>query len=155
MRIVGFVMSELTENQEAAVRGLRDLAGWLEKNPELIDLIGVERFYIFHSGSDVGEFARKALMLGPSQKTSIGDWYNVERSFGPMVKIQVTASHKDVCERVVVGTEEIEVEAPDPKLAEAALRDVPLVKTVQVIEKVEWKCPPSLMAAASTKGEGS
>jgi len=47
-----------------------------------------------------------------------------------------------VCERVVVGTREVEVEEADP----AAVAALPKVKHVKVIEDVEWVCSPALLA---------
>jgi hypothetical protein len=55
----------------------------------------------------------------------------------------------EVCERVVVSTQEIEEEVPDPELAEAALANVPTVKTKRTIEEVEWKCVDSLHELAA------
>lgn len=64
-----------------------------------------------------------------------------------MVSVQVTAKHKNVCERVVVATEEIESEERDPGLIAAALKEIPYTKVIKMVEKVEWKCPTLLEAA--------
>jgi len=143
-------MTELTDRQREAVKGLRDLASHLEATPELIDLIGSEMFYIFHYGDDKAEFARKALLLGGKiDKTSDTTYFNVQRKFGSMVTLQVTARHEQVCEKVVTYSEEVEVEELDPVLAKEALAGVPMIKTTKTVEKFEWKCPPSLLDAAN------
>ncbi len=138
-------MTELTDKQYQALNGLRQFALHLEQNPELIDLIGREKFYIFHYGDDVVEFSRKALLLGGTvTKTSDLAHFNVEREFGPMVTVQVTARHEHVCERVVVDVEEVEEEGRDPELVAAALRDIPMQKITKTVEKIEWRCPTLL-----------
>ena len=141
-------MSNFTETQQAKMDGLREFVNHLEQNPELIDKMGKNTFYIFHRGDDVAEFAKTALMLGTSRKSSDSRYFNVERDFGPLVRIQVTAAHEDVCERVVIGSEEVEVEERDPELVAAAVADIPTVKTVKIVERFEWKCPSSLLEAA-------
>lgn len=141
---------DLTDNQREALEGLRGLADHLEANPELIDLIGHERFYVFHYGDDVAEFARKALLLGgKSDKNSDSTYFNVTRDFGSMVTLQVTAKHEQVCEKIVLDSQEIEVEELDEELAAAALANVPMRKVTKTVERTEWRCPTLLEAANS------
>ena len=141
-------MNELTDRQQVQIAGLREFADHLENNPELLDLIGGGTFYVFHRGDDVAEFARKALLLGTSRKFSVGDWFNVDRSFGPLVTLQVSAKHEQVCTKVVIDSQEIEVEELDEELAAVALANVPMRKVTKTVEQFEWKWPPSLLEAA-------
>lgn len=120
------------------VAGLRELADFLEANPELMDYMVMPTFYVFPYGGNA-LFARLALTLGNARKSVSGSYYNVERDFGP-ITLQVTASRERVCERVVVGTEEVEVTEPDPE----AVAALPTVTRIETVEKVEWVCPPSL-----------
>ncbi len=128
----------LTETQQAFVAGLRQVADFLADKPELVR--AVARSTTFYAWTfDKPTFARLALMLGDAEKSSDTDYYNVERSFGPLT-LQVTARHEHVCERVVVGVETVEVTAPDPE----AVAALPRVTRTETVEKVEWVCPPSL-----------
>lgn len=141
---------ELKETHQQALDGLRSFIDHLEANPELIDLIDHQTFYVFHYGNDVPEFARKALLLGTSRKSSDSDWFNVERKFGPLLTVQVSARHEAVCEKIVTDTQEVEVEELDPDLVKEALANVPMRKVTKTVEQFEWKCPPSLVEAAKS-----
>lgn len=139
---------ELNEEQAAKIDGLRKMTNHLEANPDLLDMLGSQTFYLFHRTDDVKEFARKALLLGDSKKSDVGDYFNVTRSFGP-ISLQVTARHEFVCEKVVVDSTEVEVEEMDQELATAALADIPRHKVTKVIERTEWRCPVLLEVAQS------
>jgi len=134
---------ELTNTQRASVDGLRELADFLEANPELLDLTSHHTMYAFPHG-DKANFARVALLLGPSAKSADADWYNVERKFGPKVTIQVTARREEVCERTVVGTETVTEFERDTDAVAAAIADIPRTAVTRTVEKIEWVCPPSL-----------
>ncbi len=137
----------LTEKQSETIAGLREMADFLEQNPELIDMIGTQTFYMFHYTADVKDFARKALMLGNFEKSSDSVFFNVDRYFGP-VRLQLTARHELICEKVVIDSQEVETEELDPELVRIALADIPKVKVVTTVERTAWKCPPSLVEAA-------
>ena len=132
-------MNELTNDQRAYVDGLHELADFLATQPELLDRATFSRseFYIF--AWDAPTFARLALALGTATKRSDNTHYNVERKFGPIL-LQVTARHEVVCERVVVGSETVEVTGPDPE----AVAALPVTTRTETIEKIEWICPPNL-----------
>lgn len=117
---------------------LRELADFLDANPELAEHLARKTFYVFAPPNKT-EFARLALMLGNARKWSDSTWYNAERDFGP-ITLQVTASRDSVCERVVVGSETVEVTEPDLD----AVAALPTITRSVTIDKVEWVCPPSL-----------
>jgi hypothetical protein len=78
-----------------------------------------------------------------STKDFDGDnWANVHVKFGA-IDIEVYGKRAEVCERVVVGTEEVEEEVPDPE----ALAAVPKVKVTKTVEQVKWVCRLLLAAA--------
>lgn len=118
--------------------GLRELADFFDANPDLAERVAGKTFYVFAPPNKT-EFARLALMLGNARKSSDSAYYNVERDFGP-ITLQVTASRDAVCERVVVGTETVEMTEPDPD----AVAALPTITRSVTIDKVEWVCPPSL-----------
>lgn len=129
-------MTDLTEEQRRWVDGLRAMLDFVEQRPEMVPRSG-NKFYVF--ANEASDFAQRALSLGNAEKSSTDTWYNVDRSFGPHT-LQVTIEREKVCERVVVGTVEEEIEAPDPEAVEA----LPKVKQTVTTEKVEWRCPESL-----------
>ena len=137
---------KLTEKQLAAVKGFRDLADLLEAQPALAEMVGFPTIYLFHYGDDTREFARKALSMGDITKESGDTWFNVLREFGP-VTLKLCARHEQVCEKVVIDSQEVEVEELDPVLAKEALASVPMIKTTKVVERTEWKCPTLLEAS--------
>lgn len=143
-------MKELTEKQAEAVRGLRDLADRLEEHPELIDASYGRVVMFGFCWRDGPQFARLALALGNAKKEMDDEKYRAIADFGPLVQYQVVTYRDTVCERVVLSSREIEEEVPDPELAEAALADVPMIKTTRTVEEVEWHCPPSLHELAAS-----
>lgn len=62
------------------------------------------------------------------------------------VEIVLADERKQVCTRVVTGTETVTEEVPDP----AYIADAPMVTVTHEVETIEWRCEP-LMGAASTK----
>lgn len=75
--------------------------------------------------------------LGEIRKVNDDGYARVFRRFGSHVELEVWAPRSAVCERVVVGTETVEI--PDP--------DAPKVTVER--EVVEWRCSP-LLAAGET-----
>jgi hypothetical protein len=134
----------LTDEEQAYVDGLRELADWLEAHPAARPSFGGfdPVRLLWPCGDSRDGLAAAARVLGRAAKSSDSKWVNVTRLFGPH-QIQAYASHEAVCERVVVGTETIETEVPDPE----ALKNVPTIKVTETVEQVEWRCPPSLLAA--------
>ena len=135
---------ELSNAQQEWLDSLREMADFLEAHPDLIEPYLSIICYRFCKGTRE-EFAKTALQLGASTKSSDATWFQVARKFG-IHTIQVTQPREDICEKKVVGTEEIETEEPDPE----AVAALPKVKTVKTVEKVEWVCPPSLHALAAS-----
>lgn len=132
-------MPELDDQQQAWIDGLRALADFAEVNPDAISVYATFQVDVF--ADDAADMARLAKSIGvPFEKTSSDTWYSLRKRFGPHT-IQVTSARENVCEQVLVGTKT--VQKPDPDLLAA-------VPTVTVAEPVfEWKCPDSILAAAS------
>ena len=133
--------TELTGG-EKLIADLEALTAFLKERPVLADRLTVHTLRVF--GRDAQDFAALAAVLGTARKSSESGYYNLTRSFGS-IDFEVTASHAKVCERVVVGTEEVEEVDPE------ALAALPKVKVTREI--VEWKCPESVLAleAEATK----
>ena len=67
------------------------------------------------------------------------------RAFGPHT-LKAWSTHDRVCERVVVGTETVTREEPDPE----ALKQVPTVTVTEEREVIEWRCPESILAGGES-----
>lgn len=130
----------------AYTAGLRALADLLDAHPELP---------LPYSGNgdamnfiELGDEARRGaavfarLMPGKVEKSASdnGQFYLTFTLHG--LRLRWVAQRAQMCERVVTGTREVEIEVPDPE----ALALVPKVKRVEVIEDVEWQCRPVLAA---------
>ncbi|MHB1950203.1 MAG: hypothetical protein ACYCQK_01860 [Acidiferrobacteraceae bacterium] len=63
------------------------------------------------------------------------------RRFGPH-RIMLFTARENVCERVVVGTETVTREMPDPDAP-----PVPTITVTEEVERFEWRCSPLLAAA--------
>ena len=91
----------------------------------------------------LADAARKLAQSGKVLKGSDNHWYWVELQFGDWA-YRVLASRQNVCERVVVGTERVEIQKEvRPAETETAYVDR---------EVVEWRCPESLLAPEGEDG---
>lgn len=115
---------------EAAIAGLRELADFIEDNPEFAELADTTlNLYVANWYEDADrQFADLARKLGGHRTKSANERYlHVTRMFGPL-EVSVFTNREVVCERVVVGTETVEV--PDPNAAKVTVER----------EIVEWEC---------------
>jgi hypothetical protein len=144
-----------TRNAET-VAALRTLIDFIETNPELGEHFRYGSFskVLVYAGTAkprevMAEFIRAGLAAGAKiEKDFDGDnWANVHLHFGP-IDIEVYGKRAEVCERVVVGTEEFVEEVADPE----ALAAVPKVKVTKTVEQVKWVCHP-LLADTPAGGE--
>lgn len=128
-------MSDNTK--EDLVKGLREMADWLEAN-ESIPVASWGTVF----GVDLnvyGEDRDQALgtvrsSSGPWEKRYIGSSFELIRKFSGGCKYSFNISRAAVCDRRVVGTELVEV--PDPNAP----------KITEEREVVEWDCHPLLTA---------
>jgi hypothetical protein len=94
----------------------------------------------------MAEFIRAGLAAGRrSRRTSTATTGPTSTALRP-IDIEVYGKRAEVCERVVVGTEEVEEEVPDPE----ALAAVPRVKVTKTVEQVKWVCSPLLAAGGES-----
>jgi len=123
-------MSETNEYRQDKINGMRELLTLLEAQPT----IPLPSFYqinvfVWESDDDALPVKTVARAMKPVNKLSEGDYYILEREFTGGVKLHVNYSRKEVCARVVTGTEEIPA-----RMVKAYTREI-----------VEWVCPPSIM----------
>lgn len=132
------------EHRANVISSLREFADWLETNPD-VPVNAWETITWTHFAEDRDHLRALAKTLGGRlEKRGTGDFYEVRRQFGSVVSYQVLIPRAEVCERVVT-TETVEVEGPDPE----AVAALPVVKRTETVEKVEWKCPESIIAPPS------
>jgi hypothetical protein len=134
------------------VKGLRALADILEQHPELRlpyegdspDIGKRITFHFLSSDDPRSEIAAARRALGvPLEKEGDSDSYFYFNGNLHGLYFNLVAFRNEVCERVVVGTREVEIEEPDPEL----LAQVPTVKRTETVEDVEWQCHPILAEA--------
>ena len=126
--------------------GLRELADWLDAHPEWTPLSG-EYLYSWQHNADLSTMARAVRDMGTAEKEvneSTGTFKLVKR-FGPHA-FTIFADRAAVCERVVKGHRVVK-----------RVEKVPVGEVVyteheveEVIEEVEWVCPPSILGAAGS-----
>ncbi|MEV4161437.1 hypothetical protein [Nonomuraea dietziae] len=135
------------------VKGLRALADILEAHPEVpLPYDGSSPDYgritfsdFLHSKDPRADMAATRRALGvPVAKSAREDYFDLHGNLHGLY-FTLTAFRSDVCERVVVDRQEIDVEVPDPE----ALALVPKVKRTEVVEQVEWRCSPLLTGSAA------
>jgi hypothetical protein len=138
----------ISERAAAYAEGLRNLAKMIEgvdNDAVLDDYDYALRFLLMpvESGEDLAAHIRFALRAGAKISKKYDDAHaGAYLSFGP-VRIQAYGTRAQVCERVVVGTREVEEEIPDPE----ALAAVPKVTVKKTVEDIEWVCSPLLAGA--------
>lgn len=130
------------------VTGLRGLADFIEREPEFARMIAPVTLYAWMTPDSPAEFAQMALRLGTFDKGADDSFFNADKQFSPRLTLQLTARRELVCERVVVGVEEVEILERDPQRVDEAMASIPFVKSTRTIETVEWVCPPSLSELA-------
>ena len=113
--------------EKAQILAMRSLLDFLEANP----IIPIPNFssvdaWVYDGGS-IADFARA---MKPVEKKAFGNLYILRRDFGNSVALEVNFPRNDVCERVVVDTEDVPEE----------------VTPAHTREIVEWVCPESLLA---------
>jgi hypothetical protein len=131
----------LTDEQRANIDGLRDLVAFYEQHPEYLP---DQRFLCFLTtdGADDArvKMADATRALGTADKDSEGGFFRLVRRFGP-VELCIYALREQVCERIVIGTEEVDIEEPDLD----AVAALPKVTRTETREVVEWRCPDSIL----------
>lgn len=124
--------------------GLRSLADLIEANP---DLAGTPSFltslhvWWTHDRDHLAALARAGLEHGARvEKIHHGDTFSLALHWGP-VTAHALAERDVVCERVVVGTDEITEQVPDPD----ALAAVPMISRTRTVQRTEWRCDSPLL----------
>jgi len=114
------------ERKIVFIEGLRNMANFLESNPDLPVPYGMEFFSVWvHTKDEIAELVRGK---GKWDKQAAESYMYFRKTFGP-INYDINISRDQVCERVVVGQTVIPARPATPE---------------QVIDKIEWKCTPVL-----------
>ncbi len=108
------------------IQEMREVLTFLDDNPEIpLPYFGMINTFAFDDEDDVGTLAR---IMSPCEKNTGGGYFSLDRKFGSTT-LSVNFDREEVCERIVVGTEQV------------------LAHTVAAHTKeiVEWRCPDSIL----------
>lgn len=112
--------------REETIDGLRALADYLEGRPD----VPIPYFGTINAFAEAEELPVVARAMGGFEKDHNGQFLALVKRFGSEVELHVNFTSEDVCERVVVGTEEV-----PKKVVPAHTKEI-----------VEWQCPDSILA---------
>lgn len=127
---------ESTDEVAEAVAGLRELADFIETNPQFVEALQDARFLQYVTSES--DFPALVSQLGGNrEKNGNDDYFGVSRYFGA-IELHVFTNRGQVCERVQTGTETVEVEEV---ITPAVTRTVTVERPV-----LEWVCAESVLA---------
>jgi hypothetical protein len=112
------------------IRAMRRLLTFVEANPELPLPYFSQLDAFAHLDDDGYEVKELTRIMSPCTKRGMGTFFTLIRDFGAGVMLHLNFPREDVCERVVIGTEEV----PEK------------VIPAHVQEIVEWKCPDGILS---------
>jgi len=135
-------MSEVTDTRDEQLNDVLSLIGWLKDHPVIPLPVGFSDSFQIYAWDTKDEAAQMAKAMGTCEKSYDDTFFRLIKKFGTVTLVGVF-SRQQVCERVVVGTKEVEVEEADP----VAVAAIPKVKVKKQIEIVEWKCPENLLGS--------
>jgi hypothetical protein len=130
------VETQEMKERAAWIAGLRELADWLDQNPDIpYPGYAGQQFTVFaHTKQELAELARQ--VGGRFEKQVTDNWVMLRRTFGPHC-YEICIARQQVCERRVVGTREVpEVVIPAHKA-----------------EIIEWECLPILEDESNGGGQ--
>lgn len=120
-------MEEPTREQSLA--DARAALDWLESHPDVPLPYEISYGHLGIFALNTKEEARTmARAMGSFDKAFDDDYVSLTKTFGS-VKVRAVFNRRDVCERVVIGVEEI----PETVIPER-------VEPARKVEKVEWRC---------------
>lgn len=142
-------VTEPTEDERRAafVAGLRAAADFFERTPDAPLPTAAYLHRTFYSDDAKAQLADGARNLGNVEK-DVDDWdFKVTRDFGGGVRYTLRARRDLVCERVEVGTRQVERQVPVGDVTYATVTEDEMV--------YEYICPPSLLRPDADDAEVS
>jgi hypothetical protein len=133
------------KRREEYIAGLREFADWLEAHPDFKMPWYGHTVNVFCD--KVADFVEARRAAGLRDKTADPNYIMFAQKFSGGWKLDININKEKTCERVKVG-EEIVPAKP------ARTVELP-AEPEKVVEKYEWKCPESIIAAIEhTEMEG-
>lgn len=134
-----------------ALKDLRGMIDWLEAHPDVPLPCEIDPAYSYNRLLIVSVRGKSGLEViarafGDCRKDYSDEQMSLEKPFGCQ-KLKAVWSRAEVCERVVVRTEEV----PEQTIPEQVIPA--RVEPAHVREVVEWRCPPIL--ASDDKAEAA
>lgn len=128
-------MSEYISEREDFIRGLRELADWMEATPEAKPPIYHDVNVYLDSKEEAQQLAKYG--KGVDKRYVMNSLY-LQKRFGDIIRYTATIQRDKVCRKVVKGTQTKEV---------LDYANVPRV--TKEVEVVEWLCDPLLAPTES------
>jgi hypothetical protein len=128
--------TQMSEEVKAFLKALSKLSALYENHPELpVPALG--DIYAFpETREELAAATRKIAHLKPKKEaTEYDSFFRVVVELSPLTKLHFCVERAKVCERVLVGTELVEV--PAQPAVEAHVEERP---------KYEWKCADAILA---------
>lgn len=137
-----------SDNPSTLAESIRALADFIEAHPDLGTYYpSMFNVWGWNEADQKAWLARAAVAFGACTKETAGESFFLRKDFGHGVFLDANTFREQVCERVVT-TETVTEKVRDEAAVEAALAAIPEVEVTREVERVEWRCPPSILAAA-------
>ena len=131
------VLERMSQEKQDFIKSIRAMADWYEASE--LDEVTYGYTLNFWAWSRQ-DFAEKARRLGSAAKVADDTYYILRKDFGRGVLVDLNSKHEAICERVLVS-EEVIPEHVIPAHPETIVPE-------KVVQKFEWRCPESVLAAA-------
>lgn len=125
----------MPETNEKFVQGLRDLADFLQANPD-VDISSNHEILIClnHRPDPKAAIAEAARRFAPVSKVYRDPWFHIAKTFGP-IELQWFVGRDKVCRQVVTGTKTVTLPAEEAK-----------PERVVEVQETKWICDEPLLA---------
>lgn len=124
------VVDEVSQQREGFIRGLRELATFLEAQAT----VPAPSWATIHIFVDKKEDLARIARVGRWDKVDMGDWFTLSRDFAGSIALEVSIPRAQLCRKVVTGTR-LEPAQPERK-----------------VEEFMWVCDEPLLTIAKAEG---
>jgi len=121
----------MDEYRRDKIRGMREMINFLEVNED----VPMPYFGTFSAFPGDDEVAGLARAMKPVTKEFGSYYFTLRKTFSEGVKLDMSWSRDEVCQRIVIGTKEVEREVIPERVIEAHTEDI-----------VEWACPDAILS---------
>lgn len=104
-------ITALTPNLVELSDGLRELADWIDANPEAANTFSFNKVTFLAPANDSKKLRMLGVALGVNTLDTETQWAQYVRSFGGVIDVQAYAKKENVCDYTVIGTKTEDVRA--------------------------------------------